>query len=175
VLELVCRYLILIILGIFINLFYIIFTPLTVYPVLWVLSIIDSGTRLVTTNSIFFLGEYIELVGACIAGAAYYLLIIFNLVTPMKITKRIYSIVFMFGIFWILNILRILLFSVLWVYGFEYFSFTHKLTWYFGSTILVVFIWFITVWLFNIRNIPVYSDFVNLFSDMFKDKAKKRK
>jgi hypothetical protein len=38
------------------------------------------------------------------------------------------------------------------------FDISHKLSWYIGSIILVVGIWFLEVKKFNIKEIPFYSD-----------------
>jgi exosortase/archaeosortase family protein len=100
----------------------------------------------------------IELVNACVAGSAYYLLLILNLATPMKLKKRAYSIMFSFLCLLVLNILRIFVFSVLFLNDFSFFDTAHKLFWYGLSTVFVVAIWFLTVKLFRIKEIPVYSD-----------------
>ncbi|MEK6800759.1 MAG: pacearchaeosortase [Nanoarchaeota archaeon] len=169
VLDLSLRYIILLILGIFSTiLFYFIFTPLTVYPVFWILHLIEGSTKLLPGNLIFVKGFYAEIISACVAGAAYYLLLILNLSTPMRSKKRIFSLLFLIFSFLLLNISRILLFIYLLVSGYQYFELTHKLTWYFGSTILVVLLWFLNVFLFNIKNIPIYTDMKNLFSDVKK-------
>ena len=161
------RYIILILLGLFnLKLFYLIFTPLTIYPVFWLLSIFYGNANLFPANLIFFGGSYAQIIPACVAGAAYYLLLILNLTTPMSITKRVKSISFIFLIFLVLNIARILIFAGLLVAGYQYFDLTHKLTWYFGSTIMVVLIWFVNVWLFKINNIPIYTDIRNIFEDV---------
>jgi len=164
------RYLILLLLGLSLSFFYSVFTPLTVWPVYWYLGLLNAGTRLFEGNVIFFRGEYIEIIGACVAGAAYYLLLILNLGTPMDALKRIKSISFLIGSFLLLNIARIVLFSLLLAGGFGFFDLAHKLTWYFGSTLLVVVLWFVNVWLFDIREIPIYSDVLGLFGDVFRGK-----
>lgn len=165
---LVIRYGILILLA-FNNLyiFYLIFTPLTVYPVFWILNFL-YGAQILIGNQIFFEGHYVELVGACIAGAAYYLLFILNLTTPMNIKKRIKSILFTSALFLILNILRISVFAILLEQGYEYFDVTHMWTWYIGGTVLVVAVWFLNVYLFKINAIPVYTDIKEIFSDVRK-------
>ena len=167
------RYLILIVLGLFkLKLFYNVFTPLTVYPVYGVLSILYENANLLQANLLFFGGLYAQIIPACIAGAAYYLLLILNLTTPMGVEKRLKSIAFLFFIFLVLNITRILIFSGLLVSGYEYFDLTHKMTWYFGSTVLVVAVWFVNVWLFKIKNIPIYTDMKNIFSDVISGKER---
>jgi len=173
-LYLAVRYGVLVLIGVFLSWFYYLFSPLTVYPVYWILKLISSSARMfVEGNVIFFKGEDIEIIDACVAGAAYYLLLILNLSTPMKKTKRILSILFLMAIFLLINIIRIVVFSLLWTSGFEYFDLAHKITWYFGSSMLVVGLWFFNVWLFKIKEIPVYSDVKSLFYDAFLSKNKK--
>jgi len=163
------RYLILIFLGLGnLTAFYFVFTPLTVAPVFWVISLFDGGAKLLEGNLLYFSGYYAEIIPACIAGAAYYLLLILNLTTPMELKKRMHSILLLFGMFLTLNILRILIFSYLLVFGYEVFDFAHRFTWYFGSTALVILIWFGNVWMLKIKEIPVYSDFKKLFGEIFR-------
>ncbi len=157
--EMLVRYAVLIVLGLFdLAVFYAIFTPLTVYPVFKILSTIDETTFLLAPNIISLKDFYFELVPACIAGAAYYFLCILNLTTPMPLKKRVKSLGFLLGAFLGVNILRILIFIWLAVVGFQYFDVTHRFVWYVGSTIFVVALWFMQVWLFKIKKIPVYSD-----------------
>ena len=72
----------------------------------------------------------------------------------------------MFGVFLIVNIGRIVLFSELAVRGFQYFDLAHSASWYVGSTLLVVIIWFVNVKLFNIKKIPVYTDIMGLRKEL---------
>ncbi len=143
-------------------LFYKAFTPLTIYPVYWILSLfyqVDiSGIDL-------YIGIYnIKFIEACIAGAAYYLLVILNFSTPMKLKKRIYSLLFVFSMFLLLNIIRIIVLSVLFINNAAFFDITHKLFWYAMSTAFVVAIWFTNVILFKIKEVPVYSDVMKIKS-----------
>lgn len=164
---LVIRYALLILFGLFnLAFFYRLFTPITVFLVYWALSIFDTGTKILIGNIIFYSGFYAEIIPACVAGAAYYLLLILNLSTPMKLNKRIKSIGFLFLTFLVLNVARIVFFMALWDNGFEYFNIAHRFVWYFGSTVLVVIIWFANVWLFKISSIPVYSDVKNIFGEI---------
>jgi len=154
-------------------LFYAIFTPLTVYPVYFFLHKL-YGAQLLAGNIIFFKGYYAEIVQACVAGAAYYLLIILSLTIPLDIKKRIKSISFILISFLIINILRITIFGMLFSYGYKYFDIAHELTWYFGSTIIVVLVWFSNVWLFKIKSIPIYTDMANLFADITQSNGDKK-
>lgn len=143
-------------------LFYTVFTPATIYPVYWILHKL-VGAELLIGNVLFIKGYYAEVIGACIAGAAYYFLAILNLSTPMKIGKRVKSLIFLFVTFLVLNIIRIIIFAELFSVGYRYFDITHALVWYFGSTILVVLVWFANILLFNVNAVPIYTDVSALF------------
>ncbi len=163
---LLSRYLFLIILGIpNLYLFYLILTPLTVYPVLWILNSI-YGANLLANNIIFVENVYTKIIPACVGGAAYYLLTILNLTTPMSIKKRIKSLIFLFSTFFAINIARIVLFVVLFTQGFQYFDLAHITSWYFGSTIMVILIWFSNVMIFKIKKLPILSDLKDLSKDI---------
>ena len=142
--------------------FYSVFTPLTIYPVYLLLSLLYQV--ILSGNSLFIGGAKIVLIDACIAGAAYYLLFLLNMATPMKLKTRIYSLIFAFGLFLIVNVLRIFLFSVMVLNSFEYFDLTHLLFWYFLSSIIVFLIWIWTVKLFNVDEIPFWSDLKYIYS-----------
>lgn len=138
-------------------LFYFIFTPLTLYPVYFLLNLFFD---VFLTGSIINLQNHvIEIIGACVAGSAYYFLLALNLSIPkIKLQKRLKMIVFSFAFLLIMNILRIFLLSLFFISDSYLFDITHKLFWYFLSTIFVVGIWFIEVKLFKIKEIPFYSD-----------------
>ena len=159
------RYILLLLLGAF-NLWiiYAIFTPLTVYSVFGFLKSIDSNTSLLIGNVVAFRGVDAQLLPSCIAGSAYYLLLILNLTTPMKLTKRLGNISFLMFIFLLFNILRILIFIGLAANGSPYFDQAHQFVWNFGSTIMVVAVWFFSAYIFKIESIPIYSDIKNLFT-----------
>ena len=52
-----------------------------------------------------------------------------------------------------------------------YFDFTHLLFWYLLSTIFVVAIWFLIVKIYKIKEIPIYSDVMLIYSEI-KNKKK---
>ncbi|MBW6442447.1 pacearchaeosortase [Patescibacteria group bacterium] len=174
VFDLMSRYLILVLAGtpgLFI--FYFIFTPLTVYPVYLILKLFFDV--ILFSETILILGHIfpIELIPACIAGSAYYLLLVLNLSTPgLKFKKRLSAIFFSFGIFLVINILRIVLLSFLAYTESAFFDVTHQFLWYAVSTLFVVGIWFVEVKIFKITEIPFYSDLKKLFS-LSKTKKKK--
>jgi len=138
-------------------LFYFLFTPTTLYPIYFILQFFYEISL---NGDIISVGKFsIELIGACIGGSAYYLLLILNLSTSeIKLKKRIKMILISFGLFLILNILRIILLSFMFLSGSAWFSLTHELFWYVGSVIFVVGIWIFEVKFFKIKKIPVYSD-----------------
>ncbi len=144
-------------------LFYFIFTPLTLYPVYFLFNLFFDASII---KNFIIIGDAfsIELIGACIAGSAYYLLLILNLSTPkIKFNKRINMILISFAILLILNILRIFLLGLIFIPDYSWFDITHKLFWYILSIIFVVGIWFSEVKLFKIKEIPFYSDMKFLY------------
>jgi exosortase/archaeosortase family protein len=108
-------------------------------------------------------GTAIGLIDACIAGSAFYLLLILNLSTPkIKIKQRIFILLFDYFIFLVLNILRIFLLSILLINSSQIFYIVHLVFWYVISVILVLLIWIITVKLFKIKEAPFFSDIKEL-------------
>ncbi len=172
--DIVIRYFLLIITGIFnTQIFYLIFTPLTIYPVYFLLKIFFD-TSLVS-DILFVNSSPIEIIGPCIAGSAYYLLLMLNLAAgDIKLKKRLGMMFFSFLSLLVINILRIFFLSILYVSGTSYFDITHKIFWYAGSTIFVVAIWFLSVKLFKVKTIPFYSDIMSLLKSGKKGKKTKR-
>ena len=162
-LDIIIRYFILILLALpGFAIFYFVFAPLTIYPVYFLLNLFFDVSLM---QDIVLINEIpIELIGACIAGSAYYLLSILNLSTPkIKLQKRVKMIFLSFGVLLILNILRIFFLSLVFISGSSSFDIAHKLFWYTGSIIFVVGIWFAEVKLFKIKEIPFYSDIKFLY------------
>ena len=157
--NIVIRYLLLVLLGLG-NLYiiYLILTPITIYLIYFALKL--ASDPILISNTILLNGYSIELIPACIAGAAYYLLFILNLTTPMQLEKRIKSLIFLVFSFLILNIIRIIFFIILVINQFQYFDVSHKIVWYFGSTILLVLVrevsrFSISLFLENIVCVPI--------------------
>ncbi len=165
---LLSRYIIITLLGLSaFSLFYIIFTPLTILVVVNLLKLFTSNVLLLEgTSTLLINSNYINIIPACIAGSAYYLLFLLNFSTPLSIKTRIKSIIFLFSAFFIINVLRIVVFALLFISDYQYFDITHRWFWYIGSTIIVVIIWFINIYLFNIRKIPIYSDISSIISEI---------
>ena len=162
------RYLILLFLGVVYPFFSFIVLYFTIYPSYFLLNFFYEVS--VSGYVLNVSGLEIGIVSACLAAPAYYLLLILNLTTPFDFKKRISSVFFSFGSLWVFNVLRIFLFSVLLVENFVYFNLLHNLFWHFMSLLLVVLIWFLTVWIFKIKKVPVYSDLTFVFSKIVSDK-----
>lgn len=162
--DIFIRYSILIIAGILnVQLFYFFFSELTVFPIHFLLSLFFDVER---TANVLMIGNLpIEIIGSCIAGSAYYLLLILNLSTPkIEIKKRILALLFSFALLLVVNITRIFLLSLMLISGSVFFDVVHKLIWIAGSVVFVVAIWFLTVKVFKIKEIPFYSDLMTLFN-----------
>src|SRR3989338_8061426 len=140
--------------------FYLIFTPLTIYP-LFVLFKLSFAKVLLSKSSFFILdGFQIDIIKACVAGSAYYLLFILNVSVPkIKFKKRIKMLLFSFAFFLILNIIRIFALTLIFVSGSSSFESLHKIFWYAGATIFVVLIWFFEVKIFKIKKKKKYLNF----------------
>jgi len=157
--DILLRYLFLLILVVFsLPLIYRIFTPLTINVSA---ALLNSLYKIVVYNDIIVINSltFIQIIPACVAGSAYLLLLILNLTVPMEFKRRIHAILLSFLILFVLNILRIFLLSILYHNNVPYVDFTHKLFWYVLSTVFVVFIWFLVVKIFSIKEIPAYTDF----------------
>ena len=150
------RYISLIILGLG-NLYiiYKILTPLTLHTLNIILSI--SSKPLLIENIIYFKTIGIEIVPACVAGSAFYLLLILILSTAnIKPKTRTKAIITALTIFFILNILRILI--LIPIINSTYFETAHWIFWHAISTIFVIIIWLSVVKIYKIKSIPIYSD-----------------
>lgn len=163
--SIIARYLIMLVAGIpNFWFFYLIFTPLTIYAVYFFLNLFYQDVSLMS-NIILVNSMPIEIIDACVAGSAYYLMLILNLSIPnIKIKKRLLLLLFSFSLFFIANVLRIVFSSYLLVSGTTWFDFAHKLFWYAGSILFVVGIWFFGIKIFKVKEIPFYSDLKFLFS-----------
>ncbi len=143
------------------SLIYALATPATSFASFFFIKLLYPQATLLG-NILFFKGYYATLIPACIAGAAYYLLIVLNLATPMPLGKRLSSLAFSITAFFVLNVARIVLFAKLFEAGYAYFDLTHLFTWYLGSTLLVALLWILAIALFKIQAIPFYTDITYL-------------
>mgnify|MGYP001574773255 CR=1 FL=1 len=174
ILSIFLRYVVLILLALpNLWLFYLVFTPLTVYPVYFLLNVFFPVSLISSIAILINQNIPIEIIEACVAGSAYYLLTTLNLTTGnIKAKTRIYMILFSFLIFLAVNVLRIFLLSILAVSGSSFFDITHVVFWYTLSTLFVVAIWFFQVRIFKIKQIPVYSDLKFLYEKSIMNKRK---
>ncbi len=172
IIDLFTRYLIMVLLAFSgLWLFNLILTPLTVYPTYFLLNLFFDASLI--GNIITISGCFpIEIIEACVAGSAYYLLLILNLSTPnIKLKKRLNIIALSFFILLIINILRIFFLSIMYVSGSGLFDITHKIFWYLANIIFIVGIWFFMVKKFKLTKIPFYSD-IKFFIDLKKKSNK---
>jgi exosortase/archaeosortase family protein len=158
--DLIIRYSILLILSVFgLGIIYFIFEPLTKYPVFF---LFNSLYDVYLSGNVINFRNYpiaLEIIGACIAGSAYLLLLILNLSTPdIKLKNRMKIIFGGFITFLLFNIFRIFLIGMLFLNNLSWAELIHKFLWYFGSIALILIIWFYQVKKYNIKNIPFYSD-----------------
>lgn len=165
-LSLFLRYFLLILIGLFwINLIYNLLTPITSYAIYFLLKLFINAQ--INQNIIYLPhGIILELIPSCIAGAAYYFLLILHLSIPnIKIKKRIKMILLGFSLLFIINVIRIILLSFLLISNSGFFNIVHKIFWYFLSIVLIVFIWFFEVKVFKIKEIPFYTDLNFLYKN----------
>ncbi|MEM2956045.1 MAG: pacearchaeosortase [Candidatus Pacearchaeota archaeon] len=156
--DLIFRYTLMLFFGIFLNIFYLVFSPLTIYSVYILLSIFYKTT--IIENIIIANNTEIEIINACVAGSAYFLLFILNFSTAkIKFKKRIFILLADCGIFLLINILRIFFLSVLLINNSIFFNTAHFILWYAVSILLVILIWIFTVKFAEIKEIPFISDF----------------
>lgn len=150
------RYLILLFAIMFINNLYPLFLFFNINPLNFILGLIYNTVLI--NNTVIVGSKIIEIIKPCIALSAYILLLILNLSIALPLKKRIFSLALSFVLLYSLNLLRIIIFSILFINDYTYFDFLHKFSWYFLSIILVILIWFLTLKIFKIKQIPIYTD-----------------
>ena len=154
--NLFLRYLTILILGT--GNFYLIYkalTPLTIHTTNLLLNIFTPTT--LTEDIIRFNQATIQIVPSCVAGSAFYLLLILLFSTAnIKPTTRLYAILTATATLFILNITRILILASLTTT--PNFETIHWIFWHIVSTIFVAATYIATTKLYKIKSIPVYSD-----------------
>jgi len=139
------------------NFFYFLFTKPTIYGVKYSLFFYNP---LLIENSLIIQDYKFNIISACVAGFAYFLLWILMLSTKdIRLLDR--TKVFLFGalLLYIFNIIRIS--SLIFIsinFGMNLFEQIHMFLWNLLSGIVVAIIWIISVKIFNIKAIPFYSD-----------------
>ncbi len=156
------RYLAVLILGIGnLYLIYKILTPLTIQTTNILLGLFTQTT--LRENTIYFGQTIIEIVPSCVAGSAFYLLLVLLFATAdVKPKTRLNAILTAISILFILNITRILILASLTTTA--NFETIHWIFWHIVSTVFVVATYIATIKLYKIKSIPVYSDFKYLLS-----------
>ncbi|MBU3923514.1 MAG: pacearchaeosortase [Nanoarchaeota archaeon] len=172
ILGLFSRYLTILLLGLG-NLYiiYKILTPLTVNTLNLILS--TFANPIVTNNAIILNNTMIKIVPACVAGSAFYLLLLLILSTEnIKPKTRTKAIITALIAFFILNILRILI--LIPMISTQYFETAHWIFWHLISTIFVVGTWFAVVKIYKIKSIPICSD-IKFIIHLTKNPKRKKK
>ncbi len=164
--SLILRYFLILFLGFNFYIFYIVLRPLTIYPLLILFRLFYD----VTLNGTIFIFNTlnVNVIDACIAGSAYYLLFSLNMSIPkINLKKRLKMVLFAFTVLLGFNILRIFILSIIAISLNQYFfEITHHFFWHFMNIIFVVFIWFSEVKIFNLnKKIPFYTDIKSLYEN----------
>lgn len=150
-------------------LFYRVFTFPTIHLPAIILSTINETS--IVGSSIVFGNSVLEIANACVAGSAYYLLFIFGMAIPSKLSKRLLVIAYCFLTFFLVNVLRIVLMAL--ILNSSFFNEVHLFLWHIFSTVFLLFIWFSAVKIFKINEIPFYTDFLTI-KDTHKTKNRKK-
>ncbi len=154
--------------------FYSILTPLTVFLVSEAVSLFTEVS--VSGISIYLENFTVELIGACVAGSAFFLMFILIFSTAdIKPKKRFYALVTASALLFLLNFFRIVF--LIFIYSPEsvYFDAVHWILWHLVSVFFVVGVWFLVVKLYKIESVPVYSDIKYLLSFSKKGKKSERR
>ena len=163
-LDLPIRYVLAVLVGIFYQIFYWIFSPWTLHSTYWILNLVYDVVlegNLITFDSVTF-----ALIPACTAATAYLLLTMLILVTRgIKLLTRIKIWIYGCLLILVFNTLRI--FLLIWIYvtfGQNYFDALHLVFWHVISTVVVVLIWIGLTKKYKVKGIPIYSDFKYILS-----------
>lgn len=156
IIGLFSRYLIILALGIS-NLYiiYATLTPITLHSTNLALKVFGQSS--LSGNTIHFNSISIQLIPACIAGSAFYLLL-FLLLSTGNISPKIRLRAIMFSVItlFLANISRIVILAFL--ARSPSFEFYHWVFWHILSTILVVTIYLITLRRYKIKSVPIVTD-----------------
>ncbi|MBT4397546.1 pacearchaeosortase [archaeon] len=163
-LDLPIRYVLAVLVGVFYQIFYWIFSPWTLHSTYWILNLVYNVVlegNLITFDSVTF-----ALIPACTAATAYLLLTMLILVTRgIKLLTRIKIWIYGCLLILVFNTLRI--FLLIWIYvtfGQNYFDALHLVFWHVISTVVVVLIWIGLTKKYKVKGIPIYSDFKYILS-----------
>ncbi|MFA4960610.1 MAG: pacearchaeosortase [Candidatus Pacearchaeota archaeon] len=127
--------------------------------------IIDNVIKMANFN--------IEIVPACVAGSAFFLLFLLIFSTnDISPKKRMLALIVSSAILLFLNYSRIVF--LIAIANSFYFNVIHWILWHLVSIVFVVAIWFFVTKLFGINSVPIYSDIKFLLNirNEFKEKKK---
>ncbi len=153
------RWITALILAIFYPVFYLVFSPLTLWVSYGILRLFTDVTLAGTT--LLAGGKTLVFVPACAAASAYLLLALLILLTR-GISFRLGVKLFLLGgsLIFVANIVRIqVLFYLLFNVGKNYFETLHLLIWKVLSSAYVAGVWIYLTWKFKIQGTPIVSDF----------------
>lgn len=147
-------------LALFYPLFYIVFSPLTLWASYGILLLFLDATLQRTT--ILAGHTTLVFVPACTAASAYLLLALLILLTRgISFKQGIFLFLLGSGLIFVANIIRIqILFYLLFNVGKNYFETLHLFIWKVLSSVYVAGVWIFLTWKFKIKGIPVVDDFL---------------
>jgi len=162
IIGLFSRYVLIVLLGLGnIYLLYAVLTPLTISALSLILPLF--GKVIIQGISIKISYYTINIVPACVAGAAFYLLFILLFSTPgIKPRERINILIFSFVTLFILNVARIIV--LIFLLDKPYFEVAHWIFWNIISTVFVVGIWVAVTFIYRLKAVPIFSDVKYLVS-----------
>jgi len=141
---------------------YVVISPITFYLIYY--SLFFYSPILTSSTSFVVNGQSVNFIPACTAASAYLLFLMLVLTVDIKFRKA--ASIFLTGSFLILfgNLVRVdILIISLIKYGYTLFETLHMFFWTVLSTIYVVLVWILLAWIFKIRDIPIYSDFLRVY------------
>lgn len=173
--KLLIRLVIAALLLFYFNIFYIIFTPLTVYPLYFFLKILNYAPILQqrVNPTIIVNNTALAIIPACVAGAAYALFVLLILLTKDIDFKKSIKI-FLFGAFLILamNVLRLMFLAIIFLnFDARWFDLIHLFLWKVVASAYVAFVWIFLIWKFKVKAIPIISDLGYLWENVYFKKS----
>ena len=160
--TLVSRYLFAVFLALFPGLYYLVFTPLTLYLSFLIMKLYYSASL---SGNIITIGvQQLEFIPACTAASAYLLLSLLILLTKdISLKKGIALFLYGSALILVANLIRIeILVIILLEKGINYFETLHLFFWKVLASLYVAFVWILLIKKYKIKNTPIYSDFVYL-------------
>ncbi len=146
-----------------ISLFSFFLTPITVYgSYILLVSFLDIVMK---ENFLIVNGFPFEIVEACVATTAYYLLWLLCFLTKdIKLKIRLKLLLYGFLLILGMNLFRVaLLVFIAMKYGFAWFTLVHLAFWNFVTGIYVALVWIFLVMKFRVYSVPVCDDLRTLY------------